>query len=114
MNDDDAIRWSLVGAVDVLDEEDVMRFDAGDRSYAIYRTPSGFYASDGHCTHEQADLADGFVIGDIIECPLHQGRFHIPSGKAKGAPVCIDLRTYPVKVEGSDIYIGLPVDDGSG
>jgi 3-phenylpropionate/trans-cinnamate dioxygenase ferredoxin subunit len=47
------------------------------------------------------------VIGDIIECPLHQGRFHIPTGKAKSAPVCVDLVCYPVKVEGGQVFIQL-------
>ncbi len=45
------------------------------------------------------------VTDDIIECPLHQGRFHIPTGKAKGAPVCGDLKTYPVKVENDNVFI---------
>jgi 3-phenylpropionate/trans-cinnamate dioxygenase ferredoxin component len=48
------------------------------------------------------------VLGEIIECPMHQGRFDIPTGKAKGAPVCINLQTYATKVEGGKIYIGIP------
>ena len=48
------------------------------------------------------------MIDDIIECPLHQGRFHIPTGKAKSPPVCIDLKTYPAREEGGRIQIGLP------
>ncbi len=99
--------WHLVCAVEEIDEEDVLRFDHGERTFAVYNTPKGFYATDGVCTHEKAHLADGLVIGDIIECPLHQGRFHIPSGKAKSAPVCVDLKCYPVKVEGGQVFIQL-------
>ena len=43
----------------------------------------------------------------VIECPKHNGRFDIRTGEAKGAPVCVDLQTFPVKVEGSEIYVGL-------
>ncbi len=99
--------WHLVCAAEEIDEEDVHRFDHGERTFAVYNTPKGFYATDGVCTHEEAHLADGLVIGDIIECPLHQGRFHIPSGKAKSAPVCVDLKCYPVKVEGGQVFIQL-------
>lgn len=99
--------WTLVGPADEIEEEDVMRFDVGDRTYAVYCTEDGYFATDGLCTHEDQHLADGLVIDDIIECPLHQGRFHIPTGQARGAPVCIDLATYPVKVEGGVIYIRL-------
>ena len=44
-------------------------------------------------------LADGLVMDDIIECPKHNGRFNYKTGEAKGAPVCVNLKTYPVKVE---------------
>jgi nitrite reductase/ring-hydroxylating ferredoxin subunit len=43
-----------------------------------------------------------------VECPLHQGRFHIPTGKAMGAPVTVDIATFPVKIEGADILVALP------
>ena len=99
--------WILVGETDNIDEEDVIRFDYGDKTYAVYNTEKGFFATDGICTHEEQHLADGIVVGTVIECPLHQGRFDIPSGKAKSAPVCVDLKTYPVKVEGDQIYIQL-------
>ena len=102
------LEWHLVGAADAIDEEVVMRFDHGSATYAIYNTPKGFFATDGLCTHECALLADGFVQGDIIECPMHQGRFHIPTGKVRSAPASVDIRTYPVKLEGGSLFIGLP------
>lgn len=78
-----------------------------DLTLAVYRTEAGFFATDGICTHESARLCDGFVFDNLIECPKHQGRFDIRSGKAKGAPVHIPLRTYPVRVVGTDLEIGL-------
>ena len=105
---DRALAWIRVCHVNEIDEEDVAPFEHAGKQYAIYHTPSGFYATDGLCTHEEEVLSDGLVLGEIIECPRHQGRFHIPSGKAKGGPVCVDLRTYPTKVESDHLYIGLP------
>jgi 3-phenylpropionate/trans-cinnamate dioxygenase ferredoxin component len=102
------VSWVLACHVNDIEEEDVAPFDYEGKQYALYHTATGFYATDGLCTHEEEILADGLVLGEIIECPKHQGRFHIPSGKAKGAPVCIDLRTYATKVEGGHVYIGLP------
>ncbi len=109
---DPAIAWLIVCGVEDIDEEDVAQFEHGGKIYAIYHTPSGFYATDGICTHENAHLADGLVVGDIIECPRHQGRFHIPSGKAKGAPACINLQTYPTKIEAGQIHVALPAFPG--
>ena len=90
-----------------IDEEDVRRFDHQDQTYCIYHTPDGFFATDGFCTHEEQHLEDGFVIDNVIECPLHQGRFDVRSGKALSAPVCIDLKTYPIEVRDGGIYLFL-------
>ena len=88
--------------------EDVIRFDHGGRTFAIYRTADDrFYATDGLCTHEKIHLAHGFVMGDIIECAKHNGRFDFTTGEAKGAPACINLRTYPVKVEAGQVFLQL-------
>jgi 3-phenylpropionate/trans-cinnamate dioxygenase ferredoxin subunit len=102
--------WILACAVEDIDEEDLVRFDHGDRTYCIYHTPKGFYATDGMCTHEEEHLEYGFVIDTVIECPLHQGRFDIPTGKALGAPVCVDLKTYLVKQENGSIYLNVGSD----
>jgi 3-phenylpropionate/trans-cinnamate dioxygenase ferredoxin component len=105
---EDSLSWYSVCPVTDVGEEDVIQFEHDGKLYAVYHTPSGFYATDGLCTHEQEFLVDGLVIGEIIECPRHQGRFHIPSGKAKGAPVCLDLSTYPTKIKDGQIFVGLP------
>ena len=100
--------WVTVCSADDIEQEDVIRFDHGDRSFAVYRSADDeYFATDGWCTHEQAHLADGLVIDTIIECPKHNGRFDYTTGAAKGAPVCVDLRTYPVKLEGGKVMIDL-------
>jgi len=89
-----------------IEPEDVIRFDHGDLTFAIYRsTDDKFYATDGLCTHQKVHLADGFVMGNLIECPKHNGRFDYTTGQAKGAPVCVSLKTYPVKVESGEVFI---------
>ena len=100
--------WIAACAADEIDEEDVIRFDHDGRTFAIYRTEDDrYYATDGLCTHEQVHLADGLVMGTIIECPKHNGRFDFTTGAAKGAPVCVALATYPVKVEGGQVFLRL-------
>jgi 3-phenylpropionate/trans-cinnamate dioxygenase ferredoxin component len=98
--------WTAACAAVDIAEEDVIRFDLAGRTFAIYRTADDrFFATDGFCTHERTHLADGLVLGSIIECPKHNGRFDFTTGKAKGAPACIDLKTYPVKVEGGMVFV---------
>lgn len=101
-------QWVEACAADEIDEEDVIRFDLGGRTFALYRLEGdAYYATDGLCTHEQVHLADGLVMDGIIECPKHNGRFDVQTGQAKGPPVCVNLKTYPVKVEGGKLLLGL-------
>ena len=100
--------WIVAGNIDEIDREDVARFDYSERTFAIYRSPEDvYYATDGLCTHERVHLADGLVMNHIIECPKHNGRFDYRTGQAKGAPVCVNLRTYPVRIDGGRVLIQL-------
>ena len=100
--------WVRACAADDVDEEDVIRFDHAGRTFAIYRSPDDeYFATDGLCTHEKVHLSDGLVMDDIIECPKHNGRFDYRTGAAKGAPVCVNLKTYAVKVDGGNVLIAV-------
>ena len=99
-------QWVDACSADDIENEEVIRFDHGGRTFAIYRSPDGeFFVTDGLCTHEKVHLADGLVMDDIIECPKHSGRFNYRTGEAKGAPVCVNLRTYPVRVENERVFV---------
>ncbi len=73
----------------------------------LYLVDGTVYAIGNLCTHEFALLTEGFVEGDAIECPLHQARFSIKTGKVLSEPADTDVPSYPVKVDGDDIYVGV-------
>lgn len=101
-----AMPWIAACAEDDIEQEDVVRWDHGGASFAIYRSPGDeFFCTDGLCTHEQVHLADGLVMDHLIECPKHNGQFDYRTGEAKRAPVCENLRTYPVRREGGQILV---------
>jgi 3-phenylpropionate/trans-cinnamate dioxygenase ferredoxin subunit len=101
-------QWIDACATDEIEVEDVLRFDHDGRTFALYRSPDDrFYATDGLCTHEQVHLADGLVMDNIIECPKHNGRFDYTTGQAKGPPVCISLRTYPIRIDRDRVLIDI-------
>jgi 3-phenylpropionate/trans-cinnamate dioxygenase ferredoxin subunit len=98
--------WLAACSTDDVETEDVIRYDHGTHTFCIYRSPEDqFYATDGICTHEKSCLADGLVMGDVIECPKHNGRFNYKTGKGLGAPIVEDIKIYPVKVEGDTVFI---------
>ena len=98
--------WVDVCAMDDIEEEDVIEVECAGRTFAVYRSPKNtFHATDPLCTHERANLADGLVQGDIIECPKHNGRFNYKTGEAKRPPASVNLCTYPVRIEGGRVFI---------
>jgi 3-phenylpropionate/trans-cinnamate dioxygenase ferredoxin component len=100
--------WVEVCSAAAVDAEDVIPVEFAGRHLAIYRSPDDeYFATDGFCTHEQFMLADGLVMGHVIECPKHNGRFDYRTGEGKGAPICVALVTYPVKVDGGVVFVDL-------
>ena len=101
-----------IGFVDVAALEEVTvflpkRVFLGGHEIALFSVDGEIYATDNICTHAYASLADGFVDGDTVECPLHEACFDIRTGKALTAPATVDLRTYPVQVVDGRILVCL-------
>jgi MocE subfamily Rieske [2Fe-2S] domain protein len=104
--------WVEVCAVADLDEHDVRGFEYNGDVYAVYRLAGDeFYASEGLCTHEHVELSGGLVLDGCIECPKHNGRFDLATGKAVRRPVREDLKMYPVQRRGDSIFIRVGVQD---
>ena len=86
--------WVKLCPVDHVPDDDVVEVSCDGKLYCAYRIAGQHYVTDGLCTHQVARLAKGYVLDDIIECPMHNGRFHIPTGRVEGPPACEPLRTY--------------------
>jgi nitrite reductase/ring-hydroxylating ferredoxin subunit len=85
----------------------VRAFAVGDKTLAVYNIDGTFYVTDDECTHAAASLADGMIDGDVIECCMHMGSFHIPSGKVVEPPCEVPLRTYQVVLRDEDVFADL-------
>lgn len=111
----DAAGWVEVCASEDLPRADAIRFDHDRRTFALYRDPEGrLYATDGYCTHGNTHLSEGLIVGDAIECPKHNGRFHLSDGSPARAPICRGLATYPVKENGGRLIMNIAQPGGAG
>ena len=99
--------WHIAINADEVEKDDVMPAEVQGTKLAIYQIENKFFATSRMCTHGDADLTEGIVIDQFIECPLHQGRFCIKSGKALSPPVSNPISTYPTKIYKGKIYIKL-------
>jgi len=81
--------------------------DVGGRRLMIVNVGGELYATDRICTHEEADLSTGFLIGLVVTCPLHLSRFDVVSGEVQNPPATVPLKAYGLKVEGTGVYVQL-------
>ena len=80
------------------------------RQLLICHVASGFYAVDDTCTHDDGPLVHGWLDGHAIECPRHGARFDVRTGKVLCLPAAVDIRSYPVTVDGDDVKVSLGAD----
>ena len=100
--------WIDVCAAGDIEEEDVIRFDHGSRTFIIVRDhEDNYYCTDGLCTHEQIHLSDGLVVEATIECPKHASIFDCATGEVETPPACESLHTYPTKIEDGRVFVGI-------
>lgn len=104
--EDGFIRVASLG--DVPDGE-MKAFNAPDGVQVLVANVKGeLFCLENMCSHEDASLHFGWVLPDIcqLECPLHEGRFDLRTGKATQTPAEYPLKTYEIRTEGDDIYVG--------
>lgn len=92
---------------DVPDEEGICR-TVGNRRIALFRVNGEVFALNNVCPHEGGPLADGFVDGNTVMCPLHAWTFDLRSGRAITGSKPVEC--YPVRIEGEKVLVDLPDD----
>lgn len=83
----------------------VMVVEAEGERIAICNVHGSFHAIEDVCTHDGGALDQGELIGDVIECPRHGAQFRVTDGSVVSMPAVVPLRTFPVSIEGDDIYV---------
>jgi 3-phenylpropionate/trans-cinnamate dioxygenase ferredoxin subunit len=98
-----------VASVTEVPAESLKRVDAGRTPVCLAHAEDGsFYALNDTCTHEEYSLSDGELWDMDVECPQHGSRFNLVTGKVTGLPAVIAATTYPVTVQGDDVYVEVP------
>lgn len=97
--------WIRIAAATQLQDDEVIPITLGEAQLALYRSAGEFHVTDNVCTHQYALLSDGYVEDGCVECPLHQSRFDLRTGKAMCAPATQGIRVYPVRIDGDDILV---------
>ena len=106
----------FIKAIDAseLPANTMMKVTVGGKEILLANVDGTFFAITNRCTHMGGNLSGGVLNGSLVTCPRHGAQFDVRTGKAVGnARIAFinmavrDEESYPVKVEGTSILVGM-------
>ncbi|MDD1746868.1 MAG: Rieske 2Fe-2S domain-containing protein [Methanomassiliicoccales archaeon] len=94
-----------VGKVKDLKDGEMSMVRAGKKEILVVKQEERFYAIDGWCSHMGAPLDRGQLRDKTIRCRVHGAVFDLETGKVLQNLQAKDMRTYPVIIDGEDVYV---------
>jgi 3-phenylpropionate/trans-cinnamate dioxygenase ferredoxin subunit len=94
----------VVGRLEDIPLGEAVRVEA-EVPIAVFNVEGELLAIDDTCTHQDASLADGWLEGCRVECPLHAACFDLRTGMPSGPPAKMPVRTHEVVVEDGLVYV---------
>lgn len=91
--------------------ESVRVTDGVPAPIALFNVDGTVYAVDDTCTHQDASLADGWLEGRFVECPLHTASFDLRTGRPTCPPAKTWVRTHRVSVEDGRVLLHVSVGE---
>jgi 3-phenylpropionate/trans-cinnamate dioxygenase ferredoxin component len=101
------VSFVKVCALDEIPDEGALGVEIDDTPVAVVRTGDDIYALQDVCSHAEVALSEGEIYDHTIECWLHGSCFDLRTGKPTNPPATQAVPTYPVKIEGGDVYVSL-------
>jgi 3-phenylpropionate/trans-cinnamate dioxygenase ferredoxin subunit len=106
--DPEGVEFVPVASVEELGKGDRLLLEVSGHTIALFNLAGEYYAIADLCSHDDGPVAEGDVEGHEIACPRHGARFDLRTGKALSLPAVVDIPTYPVRVKGDQIEVGIP------
>jgi len=81
------------------------RVEVAGRDIALFLVGDEVFALADRCSHAEASLAEGEVLGHTVECPRHGAAFDLRTGETLSLPATRGVAAYRVEVEGDAVYL---------
>ncbi|MBS62077.1 non-heme iron oxygenase ferredoxin subunit [Salinisphaera sp.] len=90
--------WIAVGRVGDIADQQCLRCDIDDEPIAVYNLGGEYFAIEDRCSHDDGELADGWVDDGCAVCPRHGARFDIRTGRVMAPPAYEDIHSFALRV----------------
>ncbi len=105
------VEYIKVAEQDEIEEGDLFPIEVDGEPICLTRIDGSICAFTDNCTHISGPLHQGELDGHILTCPWHGAQFDVRTGKVLRGPARQDLMTYPIKIEGKAVLLGLPEEE---
>jgi 3-phenylpropionate/trans-cinnamate dioxygenase ferredoxin subunit len=105
----ETVEFVRVCALTDVPDEGAIGVEVAGVPVAVVRAEGEVYAIYDVCSHEEVPLSEGEVYDHTVECWLHGSCFDLRSGDPTGPPATKPVPVYPVRIDGDDVYVALPV-----
>ncbi len=107
-------QWVRVASIDEVPADGGIAVRYGSHEIALFHFAARgeWYATQNACPHSNQQVLARGILGEQggapkVACPLHKKTFHLETGSClSGEP--LEVATYPVRVEGADVFVELP------
>ena len=96
-----------VASVGEIPPGEMKAVEVAGEPIALYNVEGEFFATCDTCSHEEASLAEGWLDDDVVTCPSHGAEFNVRTGAVLALPATEPIATYPVHVEGDDVFVAV-------
>jgi 3-phenylpropionate/trans-cinnamate dioxygenase ferredoxin subunit len=107
----DSVEFIRVARVEDVEDGDRLFVEIDDYELVVFNIAGEYFAIGDVCSHDDGPLGDGEIEEYDVICPRHGARFDVRSGQVTALPAVTDIPAYPVRVSGSDLEIGIPLDE---
>ncbi|XP_036979135.1 apoptosis inducing factor mitochondria associated 4 isoform X1 [Acanthopagrus latus] len=76
-----------------------------EQNVLLVRTKGQYSAVGSRCSHYNAPLIKGALVGERVRCPFHGASFNVKTGDIEEYPGLDCLPCYKVKVEDGKVYV---------
>ncbi len=99
--------WQQVATTHQIPDGTGHEVTVGDYVIALFRVDNDYYAIDGICAHAGGPVAEGNVNDCVVTCPWHGWQYDVSTGH-HCLNALIHQRSFPVRVDGDELYVELP------
>jgi 3-phenylpropionate/trans-cinnamate dioxygenase ferredoxin subunit len=81
------------------------RIEKNGEAICVARVGAEVFAISDTCSHSEASLSEGDILGFKIECWLHGAEFDVRTGEALTPPAVAPVKSYPVTIDGDSVTV---------